>query len=87
VDRLLVETDSLTPGVRCPECAWVGTKADACPVCGSTTQTVPDVVDAVAEVVRSDGGVVRYITARTPLEEHGVGALLRFPVPELDAGG
>lgn len=87
VDRLLIETDTLTPGVRCPDCAWVGTKADACPVCGSATRGVPDVVDAMAEVVRSDGGSVRYITARTPLEEHGVGAILRFPAPELAAGG
>ena len=87
VDRLLVETDALTPGVRCPDCAWVGTKADTCPVCGSAARVVPDVVDAVAEVVRADGGSVRYITAHTPLEEHAVGAILRFPAPELVAEG
>jgi hypothetical protein len=41
----------------------------------------------MAEVVRADGGSVRYITAHTPLEEHAVGAILRFPAPELAAGG
>jgi hypothetical protein len=40
----------------------------------------------MAEVVRSDGGAVRYITGRTPLEAHTVGAILRFPAPELAAG-
>jgi hypothetical protein len=43
---------------------------------------VPDLVDALAESARADGGSVRYLMADSSLSDHGVGAIVRFPVPE-----
>jgi peptide chain release factor subunit 1 len=41
------------------------------------------VLDELVERVIDDGGAVRHIGVETPLREHVVGALLRFPLPPL----
>jgi len=82
VASLLVDVDELIPGVRCPACGWLADVAETCPVCDAKMRPVPDLVDALAETSRADGGSVRYLMAETDLAAHGVGAVVRFPVPK-----
>jgi peptide chain release factor subunit 1 len=84
IDTLLVEAGRLIPGFVCAECGWMAPKADECAVCGGALRAIPDLVDAVAEASRSDGGSVRYLTAETALSGHEIGAVIRFSIPAGD---
>lgn len=83
IDRLFVSATESTPGVRCTLCGWLAHSGSLCPACGEATIAVADLVDAVAEAARGDGGSVRYVLADTPLRPAQVGALVRFPVAGL----
>jgi peptide chain release factor subunit 1 len=81
VELLLVEADASAPGRACDRCGWLGLEGDACPIDGSPTRETPDVVDEMATRVLDTGGRVEHVHADTPLRDHLVAALLRFPVP------
>ncbi len=81
VDVLLLEPDVVVPGRVCDRCGWLGLAGDECPVDGNPTRATPDVLDDMARRVFDSSGRVEHVHADTPLREHTVGALLRFPVP------
>ena len=56
----------------------------SCPICGGSLRATPDVVDEAAAAVIDAGGEVEHVYAETPLHQHLVAALTRFPVPRPD---
>ncbi|MCB2223479.1 MAG: hypothetical protein KQH83_04800 [Actinobacteria bacterium] len=80
VALLVVAATGTTPGVACSECGWLGRRGGLCGYCGEATVVVPDLIDRMAERVRSDGGEVVYALGDTPLQDDQVGARLRFEV-------
>ncbi len=81
IDLLLVQDEITVPGSICQKCRWLGLKAGECPVCQAATSEVPDVIDELVQDVIDEGGQVEHVYVETPLKEHLVGALTRFPVP------
>lgn len=81
VRALLIQDGVIAAGVVCDQSHWLGTEGAACPVCGRPTRPTPDVVDELAEAVIERGGAVEHVLAETELEEYGVAAELRFPLP------
>ncbi len=84
ISTLLVQDGATLPGVVCDACGWLGREGDRCPNCQSETRQAPDILDELAEDVIAEGGTVEHIASDTPLKEHVVGALIRFPVPVLE---
>ncbi|MCU1494991.1 MAG: hypothetical protein JWO62_2755 [Acidimicrobiaceae bacterium] len=82
VDRLLVDAYVTEPGRVCDSCGWLGLTGDECPVDGSPTRTTPDVIDEMVTRVLESSGHVEHVHIETPLRDHLVAALLRFPVPQ-----
>jgi len=81
VQLLLINDHSEAAGRRCDNCGWLGVAGVSCPVCGYATRAVPDVIDEMAAAVVDAGGLVDHVDADTPLRDHLVAALLRFPIP------
>jgi peptide chain release factor subunit 1 len=79
-----VQADASAPGRVCDRCGWLGLVGDTCPVDGEPTRPTPDVIDDMATRVLDAGGRVEHVHADTPLRDHTVAALLRFPVPRPD---
>jgi hypothetical protein len=86
IQDLLVQDGVVHPGVICDESRWLAAAGDTCPICGREARRTPDVIDELVEVVIDEGGTVEHVQAQTPLQEHGVAASLRFPLP-LEPGG
>lgn len=80
IDTLVVAGPFSRPGVICDACGFLARDGDTCPVCGSRLFPVDDVVGALMESAVAAGGVVSQISVASPLDSHGVGALIRFPV-------
>ncbi len=83
IDRLVVNAVDTVAGLACTECGWLMRDGDACPACGSAMRRVPDLIDAVAEAARADGGSVRYVVGESPITPARVGAFTRFEVSRL----
>lgn len=81
VDVLAVHDGFVSPGHACARCGWLSVDSGNCPWCAEPMREVPDVVETAAEQVLEDGGRVEHVRVSTPLADHGVGALLRFPPP------
>jgi len=81
VDTLVVAGEFTLPGSICNTCGFLARSGEVCPVCGSTMFEVEDVVAAAMEAAIAAGGRVHQLVVASPLDSHGVGALLRFPVP------
>ena len=85
VQLLLADDDRELAGAVCPRCSWLGvTRPSACPVCGGSPRSTPDIVDEAAAAVIDAGGEVEHVYADTPLRQHVVASLTRFPVPRPD---
>jgi peptide subunit release factor 1 (eRF1) len=80
VDVLLVQADATSPGRVCDRCGWLGLSEEVCPVDGSRTRETNDIIDEMAALVIGSSGRVEHVFADTPLRDHLVAALLRFPV-------
>jgi peptide chain release factor subunit 1 len=80
VQLLLVQDDEQAPGRACDNCGWLGLEGEECPVCGQPTRKAPDVIDEMAATVVDTGGRVEHVYVDTPLSQHVVAAILRFPV-------
>lgn len=77
---LLAERPAERTGLVCPQCGWLGTNGEACPIDGTALGRRDDIAEAAIEAtVRQGGRVLRlrhHEDALTP--HHGVGAVLRF---------
>lgn len=82
VDTLLLEATALVPGVVCDRCGWLAREGVECPIDGTPTRAVPDVLDEMATRVLDSSGRVEHVHVETALRDHLVAALLRFPVPD-----
>jgi peptide chain release factor subunit 1 len=80
VDTLVVAGDFTLPGAICNACGFLARAGEVCPVCGSMMFEVEDVVAAAMEAAVAAGGRVHQLVVASPLDPHGVGALIRFPV-------
>ncbi|MCU1498345.1 MAG: hypothetical protein JWM47_2298 [Acidimicrobiales bacterium] len=83
VQLLLVDDEVEVAGLACDNCGWVGLAVDetgTCPVCAHRVHATADVIDEMAVGVIDAGGTVEHVYADTPLHEHQVAAMLRFPV-------
>jgi hypothetical protein len=87
VSQLLVDPRAVVPGRVCDRCGWLGVPAAdgdepaiTCPVDGQRTRRTGDVLDEMAGRVLDADGHVEHVHADTPLRDHTVAALLRFPV-------
>jgi len=79
VDTLIVRAGLTEPGTVCDGCGWVEVELeDQCPACGAAPRSVPDVIDAISDSVRASGGTVQHVLVPTALDEHEVGAFLRY---------
>jgi Bacterial archaeo-eukaryotic release factor family 10 len=81
VETLLVAGEFRRPGVFCDSCGHLSRAGTVCPVCSSATFVIDDVVAAAMESVVAAGGSVHQIEVASPLDEPGIGALTRFPIP------
>jgi peptide subunit release factor 1 (eRF1) len=86
IQLLLVHDDEQAPGRICDTCGWLGLEGQECPVDGQRTRTVPDVIDEMAALVVDTSGRVEHVYVDTPLSQHAVAALLRFPVADPASG-
>lgn len=80
IDTLVVAGPFTRPGVICDACGFLAREGEICPVCASHLFEVDDVVGALMEAAVAASGVVTQISVPSPLDNHGVGALIRFPV-------
>lgn len=80
IDTLVVAGPFAKSGVICDNCGYLARSGETCPVCGEPLFAVDDVVGALMESTVTAGGSVSQITVASPLDQHGVGALTRFPV-------
>lgn len=80
VDDLVVAGPYAKPGVICDSCGWLGRSEAECPVCGTATFAIADVVAAAMDATVEAGGKVDIVSVATPLDASGVGSLLRFPL-------
>ncbi len=79
VQTLIVEEGYEVSGVRCPKCGFLGTDEAICPVCGSETLHVVDIVDDAIEEAIEQGASVEHVIEKSLLEDVGhIAALLRF---------
>ncbi|HTP19060.1 MAG TPA: hypothetical protein VMJ65_05615 [Solirubrobacteraceae bacterium] len=83
IRTLLVHDGAISPGVVCEASGWLGTKAEACPLCGRPTRSTPDVIDELVEAVIDEGGSIRYVRADTILRDRLTAAWLRFALPPI----
>lgn len=80
VQSLVVAAGPSMFGFVCDECGWMSVIGGECQACGNEPTRVADIIDDVIEAVIRDGGDVEGILPDTVLDEHVVGALLRFAV-------
>jgi peptide subunit release factor 1 (eRF1) len=76
VGELIVSIDLSSPGAECEACGRLSSGTGPCRSCGSPTEPVGDVVDAVVTAALRGGSHVELL-GETPAEL-GIGALLRF---------
>jgi peptide chain release factor subunit 1 len=77
---MLDDVEGRAEGRVCPQCGFLATSGDACPVDGTALGRVDDVGEAAVEAaVRQDAGVLRLRYEEDALKPHdGVGAVLRY---------
>lgn len=80
VETLVVAGGFTRSGATCLRCGHLTRSGESCPVCGSPMAVVDDVVAALMEAVVAAGGSVHQIEVASPLDNDGVGAMVRFPV-------
>lgn len=80
VQTLLFKEGYISQGVRCQSCSFVTPhKLELCPMCGSKTEPVLDIVDLAVRSVLQSGGDVEVIHHSPELESVGkIAAVLRY---------
>lgn len=85
IDTLVVAGEFARRGLICDRCGYLAREGSACPVCGATMFEVSDVIGSVMDATVAAGGRAIQLRVATPVDGHGVGALVRFPVPVLSS--
>jgi peptide chain release factor subunit 1 len=81
VETLVVQADRTSPGSVCGNCGWIaGPTESVCTACGHEPAWVPDIIDALGDSVRTNGGRIQHVIVETKLADEEVGAFLRYPV-------
>ncbi len=80
---LVIDETLHQPGFDCPTCHFLGsTERDHCPLCGSSLDRRPDIVERALGRALADGAnieILRTEDARKQLQSHGrIGAFLRY---------
>jgi peptide chain release factor subunit 1 len=80
VDTLVVPLGLSSEGVRCTSCGWLGLHGSTCPMCGSSTEPVSDIVEIGVAKALQQGSRVESLTFVNGDggRSFDVGALLRF---------
>ena len=81
VDHIVVAGRFTKDGVMCPTCGRLERNGRDCSACGSAVVRTDDVVDVAMESVLRTGGRADQISVSSLLDRHGIGALLRYPIP------
>jgi len=85
-----VAADVTKAGSRCQNCDYFAAKAfTKCPACGKAAcEDIPDAVEHAIEYALSHGSRVNVVSgpaAELLVSRGGIAALLRYPVPAVDA--
>jgi hypothetical protein len=80
IRSLAVEDSTVTAGVVCHACGWLGLRGSACAACGCPVGQSGDVIDELVESVIDQGGSIRRVRVETPLAGWTAAATLRFPL-------
>jgi len=84
VHTLVLEIGYVEKGVVCDACGFIGTDEKKCPVCGTETRAVPDIVEeAIREALRHDAKVAHIGTVTGLAKEGRIGTVLRFALAAL----
>ncbi len=79
VDRLVLARNMERSGACCCQCGFFFDEAHpTCPYCGGETRLEADLVEAMIRLAEDAGAAIAFVNADALLEQHGVGALLRF---------
>jgi hypothetical protein len=79
IDTLIVEDRFAVPGVRCPECDWLGLEETGCPFDGIEVEQRPDVIDDAVDLALVQAA--RVVTVDPDAERRApepISALLRY---------
>lgn len=80
IDTLVVAGDFSRRGAICENCGHLSRGGDTCPVCGEAMFEVEDIVAAVMDAAIAAGGRAVQLRVPSPVDTHGIGAMIRFPV-------
>jgi peptide subunit release factor 1 (eRF1) len=80
VEVLLVDRGYTAPGVRCPQCGFLGGKGfSECPADGTPVEPCEDIVETAIERAITQSADVHVVRDRPELASHGhIAAILRF---------
>ncbi len=79
VETLVVQADRTAPGTVCGNCGWIAGPTElVCMACGHEPAWVPDIIDALGDSVRTNGGRIQHVIVETKLADEEVGAFLRY---------
>ncbi len=82
VDHLLIAGSFTKPGTQCRECGWMARNGAACVACDGVMVDIDDIVAAAIERSIADGARVDHVRVASQLDASGIGASLRFPIPD-----
>jgi peptide chain release factor subunit 1 len=77
VEALLL-ADGTEPGVRCPQCGWLGRGAEACPLDGTAVERHASIAEQAVEAALGQSAEVVRVEPEDLAGLGGVGAVLRF---------
>jgi hypothetical protein len=78
VGHLIVQGAGMNAGWACPTCGWLSSSGPDCGGCGGQADPVTDILELVVARARDQGATVEHVMIPTELEQHRVGARLRF---------
>ena len=80
IAQVVIQHGAVIEGRVCPKCGRLYHSDRACAGCGTDTNAVPDVLEAMVHEVVSAGGVVEHAVSDTALVNDIVAARLRAPL-------
>jgi hypothetical protein len=80
VAHMFIQQGAVIEGRVCPNCGRLYLAEPVCAACGTETDAVPDVLEAMTHEVVTAGGLVEHVVADTGLVSDIVAAKLRAPL-------